>query len=101
MSLLLGNWRHLAVAASPEASIVWFSPGAGSGTTTTLVTVRGVLEGELHFGFVGVPALSVGMDAGVGFRFIDVGSSRVWSVGVVGPGGVASVLSDLFVRYYL
>jgi len=101
MSLLLGNWRHLAVAASPEASFVWFSPGQDGGTTTTLVTVRGVLEGELHFGFVGVPALSIGLDTGVGFRWIDAGTSRVWSVGVVGPGGVASVLSDLFVRYYL
>jgi hypothetical protein len=100
MSLLLGNWRHLAVAASPDASLVWFSPGGGA-SSTTLVTVRGVLEGELHFGFVGVPALSLGLDTGVGFRWIDAGSSRVWSLGVVGPGGVASVLSDLFVRYYL
>jgi hypothetical protein len=101
MSLLLGNWRHLAVAASPEASFVWFSPGHDGATTTTLVTVRGVVEGELHFGFVGVPALSVGLDAGLGFRWVDSGSARVWSVGIVGPGGVASVLSDLFVRYYL
>ncbi|HVU50704.1 MAG TPA: hypothetical protein VHL80_08445 [Polyangia bacterium] len=101
MSLLLGNWRHLAVAASPEASLVWFSPGQDGDTTTTLVTVRGALEGELHFGFIGVPALSLGLDAGVAFRFIDSGTARVWSVGIVGPGGVASVLSDLFVRYYL
>jgi len=101
MSLLLGNWRHLAVAASPEASFVWFSPGTNGGPSTTLVTVRGVLEGELHFGFIGVPALSLGLDAGLGFRWVESGSARVWSVGVVGPGGVASVLSDLFVRYYL
>jgi hypothetical protein len=101
MGLLLGNWRHLAVAASPEASLVWFSPGSSGGPSTTLVTLRAALEGELHFGFVGVPALSVGLDAGLGFRWVDSGSARVWSVGVVGPGGVASVLSDLFVRYYL
>jgi hypothetical protein len=101
MSLLLGNWRHLAVAASPEASWVWFSPGHDGATTTTLVTVRAAIEGELHFGFVGVPALSIGMDAGLGFRWVSAGDARVWSVGVVGPGGVSSVLSDLFVRYYL
>jgi hypothetical protein len=41
------------------------------------------------------------MDAGLAFRSVDSGSARVWSVGIVGPGGVASVLSDLFVRYYL
>jgi hypothetical protein len=101
MSLLVGNWRHLAVAASPEAGLVWFSAGDAAGTTTTLVTVRGVLEGELHFGFVGLPALSVGLDAGLGFRWVSTGGSRVWSLGVVGPGGISSVLSDLFVRYYL
>jgi hypothetical protein len=101
MSLLLGNWRHLAVAAAPEASYVWFSPGHGGSTTMTLITVRAALEGELHFGFVGVPALSIGMDAGLGFRWVSAAEARVWSVGVVGPGGVASVLSDLFVRYYL
>jgi hypothetical protein len=101
MSLLLGNWRHLAVSASPDASFVWFSPGHDGAPSTTLVTVRGVLEGELHFGFVGFPALSVGLDAGLAFRWVDSGGSRVWSLGIVGPGGVASVLSDLFVRYYL
>jgi hypothetical protein len=101
MSLLLGNWRHLAVAASPDASLVWFSPGHDGTPTTTLVTVRAVIEGELHFGFVGFPALSVGLDAGLGFRWVDSGGSRVWSLGIAGPGGVASVLSDLFVRYYL
>ena len=101
MSLLLGNWRHLAVAASPGASFLWFSSGQDGVPSTTLVTVRAVLEGELHFGFVGVPALSLGLDAGLGFRWVSAAEARVWSVGVVGPGGVASVLSDLFVRYYL
>jgi hypothetical protein len=101
MSLLLGNWRHLAIAASPEASFVWFSPGHDATPSTTLVTVRAAIEGELHFGFVGVPALSIGLDAGLGFRWESQGYARVWSLGVVGPGGIASVLSDLFVRYYL
>jgi hypothetical protein len=101
MSLLLGNWRHLAVSASPEAGFVWFSPGGSGGSSTKLVTVRGVIEGELHFGFVGVPALSLGLDAGLGFRWVSAGGARVWSLGVEGPGGIASVLSDLFVRYYL
>lgn len=101
MSLLLGNWRHLAVSASPEASFVWFSPGGSGSSSTKLVTVRGVIEGELHFGFVGVPALSLGLDAGVGFRWVSADGARVWSLGIEGPGGIASVLSDLFVRYYL
>jgi hypothetical protein len=100
LSLLLGNWRHLAVSASPEASWIWFKPG-GDGATTKVITLRAALEGELHFGFVGVPALSIGMVAGLGFRYVGVGDERVWAVGVVGPGSVADVLSDLFIRYYL
>ena len=28
LSLLLGNWRHLAVSASPELAYVWFRPAA-------------------------------------------------------------------------
>jgi hypothetical protein len=101
MSLLLGNWRHLAVAASPEASFVWFKPGGDSTTSAKIVTLRAAIEGELHFGFVGVPALSIGMAAGLGFRYVGVGDARVWSIGVIGPGAVSDVLSDLFVRYYL
>jgi hypothetical protein len=101
LGLLLGNWRHLAVTASPEASFVYFKPGGDSTTSTKVVTVRGLLEGELHFGFAGVPALSVGMATGVGFHWVSVGDARVWSVAVVGPGSVWDVLTNLFVRYYL
>jgi hypothetical protein len=100
LSFLLGNWRHLAVAASPEASWIWFKPG-GTGASTTIVTLRAALEGELHFGFIGVPALSVGLVAGLGFHYVSVGDARAWAIGAVGPGSVRDVLSNLFVRYYL
>jgi hypothetical protein len=100
LSLLLGNWRHLAVSASPEASWLWFKPGGGA-PSTTLVDVRAALEGELHFGFVGVPALSVGLIAGLGLRYESTPDTRVWSVGVIGAGSVWGALTNLFVRYYL
>jgi hypothetical protein len=101
LTLLLGNWRHLAVGASPEATVVWFKPGGGSTKSTTLVDLRATLEGELHFGFVGVPALSVGLQAGLGFRYESTPDARVWSVAVVGADSVWGALSNLFVRYYL
>jgi hypothetical protein len=100
-SLLLGNWRHLAVSASPEASFVYFKPGGDSTSSTKVVSLRAALEGELHFGFVGVPALSVGMVTGLGFRWVSTSDSRVWSIGAVGPDSVWGVLTNLFVRYYL
>jgi hypothetical protein len=101
LTLLLANWRHLAVGASPEATFIWFKPGGDSTKSTTLINLRAALEGELHFGFVGVPALSVGLVAGLGFSYESTPDARVWSIGVTGPGSVWGVLSNLFVRYYL
>jgi hypothetical protein len=100
LSLLLANWQHLSVAASPELAFVWFRPG-GDEPNTKLIQLRGALEGELHFGFVGVPALSVGLLAGLGLQYESVSDTRVWSVGVLGGGSVWGTLTNLFVRYYL
>jgi hypothetical protein len=101
-SLLLGNWRHLAVLASPDLSFVWFKPAVGdSGASTKVVTLRAMLEGELHFGFLGVPAFSVGVATGLGFRWVESQAGNAWAVGVSGPGSVMSVLNNFFVRYYL
>jgi hypothetical protein len=103
LTLLLANWRHLAIGASPELAVVWFKPaGSGSGSaSTTLMDMRATLEAELHFGFVGIPALSVGILAGAAVVYERAPAAHVWSVGVVGAGSVWDTLSDLFVRYYL
>jgi hypothetical protein len=100
LTLLLGNWRHLAVGASPEASLVYFRPGAG-GTTTKLVTFRAQLEGELHFGFVDLPALSVGITTGLVFQYESAPGVSTWSVSVGEARSVWGTLSNLFIRYYL
>lgn len=102
LSLLLGNWRHLAISASPELAYVWFRPGGtGAGGNTTMLSMQAALEAEAHLGFVGVPALSVGLLAGMGFQYESMGSTRVWSVGVLGGDSIWGPLSNLFVRYYL
>ena len=102
LSMLLGNWRHLAVSASPELAFVWFRPGApDAGGRTTMFSVRGALEAELHFGFVGVPALSIGLLAGMRFQYESAAGTRLWSIGVIGDGSVWDALTNLYVRYYL
>lgn len=102
LSLLLGNWRHLAISASPQLAYVWFSPGgSGAGGSTTALALRAALEAEVHLGFVGVPALSVGLVAGMGFQYESAGDTRVWSIGVLGGDSIWGALSNLFVRYYL
>jgi hypothetical protein len=101
LTLLLGNWKHLAVSATSELAYVWFNPSLGDAGTTTVLALHGALEGEVHFGFIGVPALSVGLLAGMAFRYESVAETRVWSVGVLGGDSVWGALSNVFVRYYL
>jgi hypothetical protein len=102
MSLLLANWRHLAVSASPQLALVWFKPSVGSDSgSTTVLSLQAALEAEVHLGFVGVPALSIGLLAGLGFQYESAGTTRLWSVGVLGGDSLWGAVSNLFVRYYL
>jgi hypothetical protein len=102
LSLLLGNWRHLAVSASPEVAYVWFRPGGpGGGPNMNILALRAALEAEVHLGFIGVPALSVGLLAGMGLQYQGAGDTRAWSVGVLGGDSIWGALSNVFVRYYL
>jgi hypothetical protein len=100
-TLLLGNWRHLSIGASPELTVVWFRPAGGDAPTTLLVGMSAALEGELHFGFVGVPALSIGIIAGAALNYERTPTAHLWSVGVIGAGSIWDALSTLYVRYYL
>jgi len=101
-SLLLGNWKHLSVSASPALALVWFKPAVGSDSgSTTILALQAPLEAEVHLGFIGVPALSIGLLAGLAFQYESVGGTRLWSVGVLGGDSVWGALSNLFVRYYL
>jgi hypothetical protein len=101
VTLLLANWRHLSIGASPELTAVWFRPAGGDAPTTLLVDMSAALEGELHFGFVGVPALSIGILAGAALEYERAPAGHLWSVGVIGAGSIWDALSTLYVRYYL
>jgi len=101
-SLLLANWRHLAVLASPELGLLWFRPaGGGSSSSTVVFDLQAALEAELHFGFVGVPALSIGLLAGAAVQYEAAPGVHVWTVGVIGGGSVWNALTSLSLRYYL
>ena len=99
ISVLLGNWRHLAVMASPELSFVMFK-AAGSARTAYVTDLRAVLEAELHFGFIGAPALSLGIRSGLLLRLEHADDVTLWSVGVSGATSVRGLLTDLSLRYY-
>jgi hypothetical protein len=80
---------------------VWFRPGGDGAASTTLIDLNANLEAELHFGFVGVPALSVGILAGMAVQYERAPVAHLWSIGVVGGDSAWGVLSNLFVRYYM
>jgi len=101
MTLLLANWKHLAIGASPELAVVWFRPAGGDSVSTTLFQLRAAIEGELHFGFIGVPALSIGLLAGAQVGYEQAPAAHLWSVGVIGAGSIWDALSTLYIRYYL
>jgi hypothetical protein len=101
MTVLLANWKHLAIGATPELAVVWFRPAGGDSDNTTLFQLRAAIEGELHFGFIGVPALSIGLQAGAQVLYEHAPAGHLWSVGVVGSGSIWDALTTLSVRYYL
>ena len=101
LSVLLGNWRHLSVLASPELAFIWFRPAGSHSPSTVMFELQAAVEAELHFGFIGVPALSIGLLAGAAVQYQDAPGLHVWSVGVIGGGSVWNALTSLSLRYYL
>jgi hypothetical protein len=101
VSVLLANWRHLSVLASPQLSFLWFRPAGGDTSSTVMFDLQAALEAEIHFGFIGVPALSVGVLAGGAVQYESAPGVHVWTVGVIGGGSVWNALTALSLRYYL
>ena len=98
-SVLLANWRHVAVMAGPELTFVVFK-GASSADVTYFAELLGSIEAELHFGFIGAPALSLSVRSGVAFRLEHAADATLWSLGVAGATTVRALFEDVALRYY-
>lgn len=98
-SVLLANWRHVAVMAGPELTFVIFK-GASSADVAYFAELLGSVEAELHFGFIGAPALSLGVRSGLAFRLEHAVDTTLWSVGVGGATTVRALFEDVALRYY-
>jgi len=98
-TVLLSNWRHVAVMAGPELTFVAFK-GASSAETAYLLELLGSIEAELHFGFLGAPALSLGVRSGLAFRLEHAVDATQWSVGVGGATTMRGLFEDVALRYY-
>ena len=100
LTLLLGQWKHLAIGASPELTWIFFKP-ASSAPLVTHLEVSGGLEAELHFGFISLPALSLSLRAGLHLELDRGDDASVWALGFAGPSSAWGLLNNLAVRYYL
>jgi hypothetical protein len=106
-SFLLTNWRHLAVSMSPQLDALMFMP-RGSGSKTFLINARGLVEGELHLGFIGLPEISVGVAGGLLVSYMKItkpattptGISSQWSIGFSGPQSLWGVVTNMYLRFY-
>jgi len=106
-TFLLADWKHLAVGAGPQLDFVFFMPG-GSRPKNLVLDLRGVVEGELHFGFWGLPQLSVSANAGLQVHYRKVTGTKAgttattseWSVGFLGERTPWSLITNLALRYY-
>ncbi len=109
MSFLVANWKHLAVSASPQLDTLFFMPG-GTRSKTLLVNARGLVEGELHLGFIGLPAASLGLSSGVvlafkavtkpGDDFNTTKTANEWSFGPTGPQSLWGLVTNMYLRFY-
>jgi hypothetical protein len=111
-NFLLADWHHLAVSLSPQLDALVFIP-KGTGPKSFLVNFRGLVEGELHLGFIGVPQMSVGTGFGLLASLettsksnltVDVpaqaGTASEWSIGFSGPQSLWGLVTNMYLRFY-
>lgn len=106
---LLANWQHLAVSVGPQLDTAFFLP-SGSGSKVLVLDLRGELEGEVHLGMMGLPALSVGLVTGLGVKYYytwrpkmppqDAPTARAWSLSTLGPTALWDLVTKAYLRYY-
>jgi hypothetical protein len=110
-SFLLANWKHLAVSLSPQLDLIYFLP-SGLGSKTFMFNLRGVVEGELHLGMIGLPQVSLGISTGLVASFLTASLdekqqppvanpiARRWSIGMTGPQSLWDLVTNATLRYY-
>jgi hypothetical protein len=108
-SFLLTSWKHLAVSLSPQLDFVFFMP-RGSGSKHFVVNARGLVEGELQLGFIGLPELAVGLASGLEIAYRGVtrpelpgnagGLATRWDIGFSGPQTLWGLVTNMFLRFY-
>jgi hypothetical protein len=109
-AFLLANWKHLAVSFGPQIDLLYFMP-SGRGSKTFLANVRGVFEGEVHLGMLGLPSASVAVTSGLQATVlyatrdrkampIEGATALKWELGLTGPTSLWDLVTLTSLRYY-
>lgn len=110
-SFLLASWQHLAVSLAPALDAVYFIP-SGKGSKSLLINLRGLVEGEVHLGMIGLPTASVGIASGLQASYLYAGkdtkpgavntglTASKWSLSVNGPTALWDLVTKAYIRYY-
>jgi hypothetical protein len=112
-NFLLANWQHLAVSMSPQLDLVFFVPSS-KGSKTVLLNLRGVVEGEIHLGMIGLPAASVALSTGIAASYLHASkdtkptadptgggkTASKWGLSITGPQSLWDVVTQMTLRYY-
>jgi hypothetical protein len=108
-SFLLASFKHISVSLAPQLDLVYFLP-SGKGSKSFMVNLRGLVEGEVHLGMIGLPTASIGLQTGLLASFLTASedtktvtpnalASR-WSLSVTGPTSLWDLVTNATLRYY-
>jgi hypothetical protein len=109
-NFLLSSWKHLAVSLAPQLDVLFFLP-SGKGSKSFIANLRGLVEGEVHLGMIGLPAASVSLSTGLELSFLMAtkdekpmpvanATGLKWTVGLTGPQSLWDLVTRLHLRYY-
>lgn len=101
-NFVLSTWKHFTVSANPQLEYVYFAPSSSS-PKTSMFNARALIEGELQLGFMGLPAVSVGVAPGLVFHLESTTQSRgsEWSIMTTGQQSLWGLVTNGFIRFYL
>jgi hypothetical protein len=101
-NFVLSTWKHFTVSANPQLEYVYFAPSS-SAAKTHVFNARALVEGELQLGFIGLPAVSVGLAPGLVFHLQNTTQSTesVWSISTTGQQTLWGLVTNGFIRFYL
>jgi hypothetical protein len=109
-NFLLANWKHLAVSLAPQLDLVFFLP-SGKGSKSFIANLRGLVEGEVHLGMIGLPAASLSMSTGIEVNTLFAtkdnkpnprpnATAVKYTLGVTAPRSLWDLVTRLQLRYY-